>query len=220
MRAMRIRLLPIMLLIVPLTDLGAQESRKIEPGSRLRVRFTSGGLGNAYVSGTLLSIDANALVLRSDWGDQPTIPLGSITRLEVSQGLVRSSMTRIVVFAGIGGSAGLLARKSVIVGIGETLGMFLPPDVPRLAGFVAGVAVIGAVGLWVFFTDTPRFFREGARITVVEPAKDKRFLAGAASGALVGVVPQERWEEVPLALQVGMSPHGDVRVALRYNFGR
>ena len=31
---------------------------------------------------------------------------------------------------------------------------------------------------------------------------------------------RKSWKKVPLPLQVGLSPHGGVRVALRYEFGR
>jgi len=49
---------------------------------------------------------------------------------------------------------------------------------------------------------------------------------GAVTGIILGgaigvaVASGERWEPVPLPLEVGYSPHGGARVALRFEFGK
>jgi len=55
----------------------------IAVGSRVRLRTTSGG---DAVTGTLSALDARTIVVRSDAGSPVTLPVSTVTRVEVSRG--------------------------------------------------------------------------------------------------------------------------------------
>ena len=60
----------------------------------------------------------------------------------------------------------------------------------------------------------------GVREVGVPIASITAFIGGFTSAAVFEVTNERGWEPVPLPLQIGLSPHGGVRVALRFEFGR
>ena len=98
------RLLPILLLTAPLTNLAAQEVPAIERGDRVRVQRDS---SDSWKAGTVVSFDADTLVLKESLYHKPlVIPLTSTTQIEVRSGGVAFELRQGFAGAAIGFGVG------------------------------------------------------------------------------------------------------------------
>lgn len=114
MTALRLTLLAFALAVGVYTDLAAQETVQLRPGTRVRLWWTNisiepGGVsvqsGIHNVAGTIVSADANRLVFTpNDTTQAYYIPFAWLIRIDVSQKGERHSLRG----AGIGGILGLL----------------------------------------------------------------------------------------------------------------
>ena len=198
----------IILLLAPLTNLAAEETW-IEHEARVRVMAPS--FVADRLIGKLIAADADTLVMHlKARAIAVTVPLDSITKFEVSRDVLfgeRWEEVPLPVKLGVrrGGSRG----KNALIGAG--IGML--------------VSAVGA-----YNSELPDECETPDPDQELCFTKSDAFVIGtvvigvplAVLGAVIGAAtpPGERWEEVPLRPQVGFSPHGGVRVALRFEFGR
>jgi len=176
--------------------------RVIYPGDRVRVgRAPYEGAIKSIVyrqeSGAVVSLDTDTLVLKVKGQVAPlTIPLTSVTRFEVNRGKKVNRVKGAWVGGGMGlltgGIAGVLILKATCEGEESVLFKDDCKKTPPVLAFVIG-ATAGFVPLAIPF---------------------------AIIGAVASPYRHDRWEPVPLPLQMGFSPHGGVRVALRFDFGK
>jgi len=79
------QLLLVVLLLVPLTALAAQEVPSIEDGTQVRVKTASSfWVGFAFI-GPLVSLNADTLVMRLRFSGPMAIPLATVTKLEIKK---------------------------------------------------------------------------------------------------------------------------------------
>jgi len=184
------RLLLIVLLLVPVMELAAEETSDIKPGARVRYKRHP---DSPWVEGTVVALDADTLVLRRRKEgylcyilekDTLMIPLASTTKFEVEVSK---------------GAGCLLGATGFCVGAGLALGFWSSwrqnlsaedeHELPEWFGSIVLGSMIGAGTL-------------GA-------------LIGVGIGSYI-----QRWEPAPLPVRVSLMPHGGVQVAVRFEFGR
>ncbi len=125
----------ILLILVLPVYLNAQEESPVLPGTR--VRISAPRVATDRILGTVISMDANTLVLKSSIQLAPvSIPLRSINKFEVSKGQKSKVVTGIVNGFIIGAPAGAL--------LGGVRGGY--DDVPTAAVAVSGAVIGGLLG--------------------------------------------------------------------------
>jgi hypothetical protein len=153
-------------------------------------------------SGAVVSLDTDTLVLKVKGQVAPlTIPLTSVTRFEVNRG----KKVNRVKGAWVGGGMGLL--------IGGIAGVLILKDTCKPWEAEEDVILKEASEACTASSNhlAPFAFVIGATVG---------FVPLAIIGAVASPYRYDRWEPVPLPLQMGFSPHGGVRVALRFDFGK
>ena len=117
----------------PLSGATAQEQRPaVEPGARVRVTAPSASPGR--LEGTVVTLTGEDIVVDQRGGDQVTIPLQSVTLLEVSRG----RKSKLLLGLGLGFVGGAGAGAAIIP---ERCGLDFPEAGCRAVG-----ATVGAVG--------------------------------------------------------------------------
>jgi hypothetical protein len=154
--------LPVLLLLAPST--GAEETRPLEPGERIRLKAPS--IAKAEIHGRVVGIDGSTLVLDAEarpstWerifdvpiGSKPPgrlyVPLRSVTSLEVARGKKSNWLAAFGAGAAVAGLAVLLAGFSygtaAACGIDESC-----PEESSVVALAAGVGVATALGVGLF----------------------------------------------------------------------
>ena len=188
--------------------------RHVELGDRVRVqappyRGRLKALGGPWIGGSVAALDADTLLLKTGgrWisrgggpartrgrvyepSDSLAIPLDSVRKFEVSRRRTRAS-EGFLIGVGIG----------VIIGTLSAASFEEEEDSSDFSAF----------GCMIMCTRSEAF---------VYPLVFLGMPLAALGAAVGAATPSERWEEVPLPLHVGFSPHGGVRVALHYEFGK
>jgi hypothetical protein len=148
--------------------------------------------------GSVVTLDAETLVLKFQSGDTLAIPLASVTRLERDAhgfGRARGAL--------IGG--GIVALAGGIYGATQWAADEEEPD--ESGTLQVGFTLDDSRGCFFCISPFGAFFI-GA------------IVIGLPSAVISAVASGKPWEPVPLPLQVGFSPHGGMRVALRFDFGK
>ncbi|UCG87977.1 MAG: hypothetical protein JSW71_05380 [Gemmatimonadota bacterium] len=160
------------LLLVPVGDLSGQQAQTIEPGSRVRV--TAPDLGIQRLAGTCLSLSQGAMAFEPEGLSPLAIATVSITRLEISRGRKRKTVTGALV----GIPAGLALALGVATIAGEewqeevNAGVWLAP-----AGALVGLVVGGTVGYTVKVDRWEEVPLDRLRVAVAQQ-RDGRFALG------------------------------------------
>lgn len=103
----------------------AGEPRGPEPGERVRVTAAAPGLFQGIMTGTLLKMGPETLTLVDPKGGAVTeLPLGSIYRLEVSQGRRRKTRAGLLIGAAVGLAFGAMMYTDKSLACGD-------PSTPR-----------------------------------------------------------------------------------------
>ncbi len=151
MSAPRIVPLVVALVLTASVDLAAQQESTVAPGSRIRVSAPT--VSSRPIVGEVVAVHSDTLVIdasawvrgRTQWErlEEAEIPLGSLTRLEVSQGkksnVGKGALIGGLVGAGVGLALGLAASAEDSEGFA--------PVGPEGAGDVLGVsAIMGGLG--------------------------------------------------------------------------
>ena len=230
----------LLLLLLPLTSLAAEETPAIE--RRARVRVSARSYAAERVLGNLIAVDADTLVMLKARTVPVALPVASVTRLEV---LRRGGRTvrKILVGGVVGGINGLaFGAVGAVIGAGlENCGTDDEDEFCPVGGIVVGGAIGGiigyplgsALGVYAVGNKTGSFpatlggsflgLLLGLGATIVSDGSLWPLLfVGPPIGATIGfnMTAAERWEKVSLPLRVGLSPTGGARVALRFEFGR
>ena len=231
------RIIPVVLLLVFVVDLTAQETPLISPGTRVRVQvFTDTSTRDRspfyrqsqWVVGSLVSLDVDSLVIKSAARDVPvTILRSHVGEFSVSQGrrLRGVSVLAGAIFGFFTHDAALSIYpksddfRAQFIPLGVLLGIIPSVVVGSLdtvgTGGRIGIGAATGASLGLFF---------GALVSS-DPQGYTRmvgFLDGAFIGALAGAVTTrgERWESVRLPAHVGLFPRGGGYVALWFEFGK
>ena len=159
-------------LLVPFAGVQAQGPPSLAPGTRIRV--TAPGAGANKLVGTFVGARTDTLLVRTRPGWTPqSIPLASVTRLDMSRG--RKSLAGAG--AGIGGVIG--AVSGAVVGAASCADAFLadPAQCALAGGLVVGAggallgAVVGALGKTDRWEEVPL---DRLRVSFA-PQRDGRF---------------------------------------------
>jgi hypothetical protein len=105
MTAPKIWLIVLAVLVAAPTQIRAQDPPPIDPGARVRVSTSSAA--DERIVGTLAALQSEALVVDVEGHSEPvTLPVASVTRLEVSTGRKSKTATGAGIGFGIGAAAG------------------------------------------------------------------------------------------------------------------
>lgn len=205
--------------LAQISGLIAQEGPQIVPGTRIRV--TAPTVASDRLVGTAMSLDVDTLVMKAeDWAAPLTVPIASVTRLDVSRGKVsrgKNALKGAGIGLLVGGAGGYVVEASVE---GDQA---IAPIVGAIGGAVNG-SLIGASGKYA----TIGFLSGAVAGTLIGLAMDKEgddtdaqtwALIGASFGGEIGILlgalaglssETERWEKVSLdRVRVGISPRRD-----------
>lgn len=238
------RIVPVVLLLVFLADVAAQETPLIAPGTWVRVEVLAGSetrnlspiyQQSRWLRGSLVSLDADTLVIKSVGRGVPVaIPRSRVVEFAVSQSRNMSSrgvsalggagfgfLANFFLSQGLEDEALSLAEVLSIAGPGALFGATSSAVVSSLdtLGIVTRVGTGAAAGLFtgaLFAGLLELVYNKDVETFVVV------VLDGGLIGALAGAVvrPSERWKSVRLPLHVGLSPHGGGYIALCFELGK
>jgi len=208
------------LLLVPLTDLAAQEILPITPGARMRVEQELRGRYVRYI-GNFVALNTDTLTLKRIVGAPMAIPLSSVTKVEVSQ--LRGREKSALIGGGVGFMIGWglgFVVTSKMIDFDPLVGDKGVSTVSAIVGAFDG-ALIGAggkskgagIGFLVGGIFGSLYGTAGhpglPHIDDISPEMEhipSFAIAGAICGAIVS--PSEHWKPIPLPLRVGLSPQG------------
>jgi hypothetical protein len=141
-----------LVLLVP--AVGAEDDPPLIPGQRLRVTAMAPGRFSGVTVGSLMNVGPDSLtLLDTERNSVMELPLGAISRLEVSQGRRRQTRKGLL----LGGAIGLAAAPFVWLALSECgqqggssadcpVGVTSGDKVSAAMGMFAGATVLGA---WV-----------------------------------------------------------------------